>query len=328
MARGFEDADARALRADQRPGDVEAALGQQLVQVVARHPARDVGIRRADAVRVTVAQVAQAGVDLAAPAALGDDPLELLVARLADPHAQAVVGHDVELDHVVDGLSAHDRVGAAGVVAEHPAERAVLVGCGIRRVRQVVRLGGVTELVADHAGLHPRALTLRVELEDPGHELRVVEDDRDVDALPRRAGAAAARQNRRAVAAAGGHRGDDVVGVARDHDADRDVAVDREVVRVQPATTGVEAHLAAHVPAQVALHRDHVDVGWPRHRSAPPRLADGRLALVHGHGFSDPISPSEAATKQVQLTLRRNPEPDQPTSGLRVTFGARAWATR
>ena len=74
-----------ALRADQGAGDVEALLGQQLVEVVAGDAARDVGVALADQLGVAVAQVAHRRVDLAAPAAGGDDPLELLLARSARP---------------------------------------------------------------------------------------------------------------------------------------------------------------------------------------------------------------------------------------------------
>ena len=75
---------ARALGAHERAGDVEAVFGQELVQVVARDAAGDVGEPRADQSGVVVAQRAQPGVDLAAAAAGGDDPRELVVARRPD----------------------------------------------------------------------------------------------------------------------------------------------------------------------------------------------------------------------------------------------------
>ena len=82
---GLEDRDAGALAAHQRPGDVEAVLGQQLVEAEARDPAGDVGEARADQVGVAVAQVAQPGVDLAAAAARADDGLQVLRRRWARP---------------------------------------------------------------------------------------------------------------------------------------------------------------------------------------------------------------------------------------------------
>ena len=63
---GLEHGHARSLGARQGPRDVEAALGQQVVEVVARDPARQVlGVAAADLVGVPVAQVAQLRIDLA-----------------------------------------------------------------------------------------------------------------------------------------------------------------------------------------------------------------------------------------------------------------------
>ena len=111
--RRLEHGHAGSLRAYERARHVEPVLGQELVQVVARDPARDVGITLADQVAVAVADRAKAGVDLAAPAAFGDQPLELILARLSDPHPKPVVGEDLEVDDVLLGLARHDRVDAA-----------------------------------------------------------------------------------------------------------------------------------------------------------------------------------------------------------------------
>ena len=76
--------DAGALGADERARDVEAVLGQQLVEVVAGDAPRDVREALADQVGVAVAQVAQPRVDLAPAPALADDLLQLSVAGRAD----------------------------------------------------------------------------------------------------------------------------------------------------------------------------------------------------------------------------------------------------
>ncbi len=60
---------AGAFGADQRARHVEAVLGQQLVEVVAGHPPRNARKARADQVGVSIAQVAQRRVDLAAASA-------------------------------------------------------------------------------------------------------------------------------------------------------------------------------------------------------------------------------------------------------------------
>ena len=108
VGRGMDEVDARfehqragALGSGQRSGDVESPLRQEIVEVVAGDAAREVGVARADLVGVVVAQVAQARIDLAAPAAVGGDPLQLLVARFPDLQPGAVVEEEVELVDVV-----------------------------------------------------------------------------------------------------------------------------------------------------------------------------------------------------------------------------------
>jgi hypothetical protein len=80
-----EDGAQRPLAADEGAGDVEALLGQEVVEVVARDPARDLGVALADQVGVAVTEVAEPRVDLAAAPALGHDALELFFARRTNP---------------------------------------------------------------------------------------------------------------------------------------------------------------------------------------------------------------------------------------------------
>jgi hypothetical protein len=68
-----------ALGPDQRPRQIAAALGQQLGEVVARDPAGQIGIARADQIGVAVAERVETGVDLAAPPARLDDRRELRI---------------------------------------------------------------------------------------------------------------------------------------------------------------------------------------------------------------------------------------------------------
>ena len=152
--RRVEDVRAGALGADERARDVEAVLGEQLVEVVAGHAAGDVGVFGSYPVADAVSEVFELLVDLALAATGRDDSFQLLVGGRANCQPGAVVKHDIELDHVVARLARHQRVGAARVVPEHAPERAVLVGRRVRAVRQVVFLGGVAELVADDAGLN------------------------------------------------------------------------------------------------------------------------------------------------------------------------------
>ena len=136
----LEHVHARALGADQRAGDVEAVLGQELVEVVARHAARDVGELLPDPVGDLVSELPELRVDLALPAAVGDDPFELVVRGRPDASSacrrRAAMSSSITLSR---RLAGHQRVHAARVVAEHAAERAVLVGRRVRAEGQVVR---------------------------------------------------------------------------------------------------------------------------------------------------------------------------------------------
>jgi hypothetical protein len=55
------------------------------------------------------------------------------------------------------------------------------------------------------------------------------------------------------VFAAGGDRGQDIVGVARDDDTDRNLAVVGGIGRVKGAAAGIESHLASNLAAQGGL---------------------------------------------------------------------------
>ena len=124
---------------DQRAGDVEAVLGQQLVEVVARHAPRDLRValadrgrrsgragraarRRSRARRPPPAMIASSSSSLVAPTRIRG----------------AVVASD-DLDRrrrLSERAPGHDRVRAAGVVADHAAERRVGVGRGVGRERE------------------------------------------------------------------------------------------------------------------------------------------------------------------------------------------------
>jgi hypothetical protein len=241
---------AGGLGADERPGDVEAVLGQQLGEVVARHPAGDVRVPGADQVGVAVADGAHAGVELAAATAGPHDRLQLAVAGRPDLQAHPVVGDHVERLDVVLGLAGHQGAHAAGVVADHPAEGAPGVGGRVWPVGQVVDLGRLAEPVEHDAWLHPGDAALRVQLDDLVHVLGEVQHDRGVAALAGQAGAAAAAQHRDAGLAAGGERGEDVVGVAWHHHPDGDLPVVGGVGGVQRPAAAVEPHLPAHVTSE------------------------------------------------------------------------------
>ena len=242
---GVEDGDAGALGADQRAGDVEAVLGQERIEVgVAGDAPRDPGETRADEVAVTPAEFVERAVDLAAAAAGGDDLVQVVVAGRADGHALAVIGEDVEFQDVVGGAPGHDRMDAAGIVADHPAERVVVVGGRVRAEGEVVFLGGVAQTVEDAARLDACAPRFGIEGDKSVQVLGEIDQHRGVAALAGEAGAAAAHDHRGAGLAAFGDGGDDVVDAPGDDDADRHLPVVRGVGGVECAAAAVEADLA------------------------------------------------------------------------------------
>ena len=83
------------------------------------------------------------------------------------------------------------------------------------------------------------------------HVLGQIHDHSNIAALAGEASAAAPRQHRRAIMPSRGNRGDDVVHIARDYDADRHLPVIRAVGRVKCAAAIVESHFAAQIPAQL-----------------------------------------------------------------------------
>ncbi|MNX88355.1 hypothetical protein D3C86_1203230 [compost metagenome] len=241
---GREDRDAGALGPDQRAGHVEAVLRQQLVEAVPADPARDLGEALADERGVAIAQRDQFAVDLGPGAAFGEDPGEVLLAGLADRQAQPVVGQDVEGLDVLGGPPGHDRVDAARVVADHPAEGAVGVGGRVGPEGEPVTLGGIPQVVQDDPGLHVRAPGGGVQREQAVHVLREVDHDRHVAALAREAGAAAAPDHGHAEAPAEREGLHHVLDVAGDDEPDGHLAIVRRVGGIERTAAVVEAHLA------------------------------------------------------------------------------------
>src|SRR5438876_789408 len=138
----------------------------------------------------TASTPSQPRVDLAAAAALADDLRQLLVAGLADLQPGAVVEEDVEFVNVVRHPRAravelrHDRADSAGVVADHAAERAVVVRGGVGAEGELVLgLGGFAQVVEDQTRLDAREPPLGVDLDDLVQVLGEVDDHGDVAAL-------------------------------------------------------------------------------------------------------------------------------------------------
>ncbi len=253
LAFRFQNGHAGAFAADQGAGHVEAVFRQQLIQVVAGDATRNVGEAGAHERRIGVAQAAQPRVDLAAPAAGGNDGGQLILRCGTDAHARAVVEQDVQRFDVVYRFAAHQGVHAAGVVADHAAQRAAAVGGWIGGKGQLVLLGPVAQRIENNPRLDPGAAGGSVERDHRMHVFREVEHHGDVAGLPRNAGAAAAREYGGSEFAAGRNCGDDVRLVAWQHQADRHLAVVRGVSRIERPRRSIETNFAADSAAQTSF---------------------------------------------------------------------------
>src|SRR5208282_109606 len=126
-AGGFENRDACAFGTDQRARHVKAAFGEQVVEVVSGNAARNVGKLAADLLAVAVGEGLEAGVDFGAASTFANEEVEIVGAGRANVHALSAVGEDFERLYVVVRLAGHDRVHAAGIVADHASEGAAVV---------------------------------------------------------------------------------------------------------------------------------------------------------------------------------------------------------
>ena len=251
---GFEHDHARAFCPDQRFRHVKSVFRQQLIEVVAGDAPGNLRILRADQAGVLIADVPQLGINFAAAPALRNDGIEFgLAGDGAHCHLRAVVEQDAQLDDVVDRFSGQQGMRAAGIVSDHSAERAAAVRGGIGAERQLMFLRAVAQRIQNDAGLDAREFSGRVDLQNLVHVLREVQNHGDVAGLPGEARAGAARQDRRAEFPARGHRRDHIVVIARNHEANRNLAVIRAVGGIQRAASAVEAHLALHHAFQFVL---------------------------------------------------------------------------
>ena len=277
---------ARSLGSDQRAGDMEAVLRQELRQVVAGHAPWNLRKARADLIDVPIAQIRQLSVNF------------VVAAARAHAHARSVVEEDVELFDVLLGLAAHHRMHAAGVVSDHSAERAVVVRGGIGREGEVPLLGSVAEPVEDHAGLDPGELAVVVDLQNPVQILRAIDHHRHVAALTGEAGPAAASDDGSAELARRGDRLDDVVNAPRNHHADRHLPIVGTVGRVQGAAAVVESYLAFDARPQRAFERARIELLSFRPVSEPYQLLE-----IH---------------RSASLRLKSSPNPGRERSGLSI----------
>jgi len=105
-------------------------------------------------------------------------------------------------------------------------------------------------VIEDDSRLDTGNAACGIDLEDVGHVLREIQDDRDVAALSGERGSSTSAKKRGAEFATKTDCGENIVRVAREHYANRDLAIVGAVSRIESAALVVEAHVAAKVLSQ------------------------------------------------------------------------------
>jgi hypothetical protein len=223
-----EDDAQRALGADQELLDRATVLGEQVLQGVAADLAGEAAEVRPHVPEVGVHDPGQAVDDRRRPAA---------------PHLAGAEGH-VETEHVVRGAAVAQGAGAAGVVADHPADGAAGVRGRVGAEAQPVRCRGALQVGVHGSGLDHGGARLGIDRQHPVEVLGRVHDDARPDGVAGDGGARTAHGQRRTGRARHGQGGQQLVAVARPHDHLRGDAVERGVGGVQsPGQRGV-VHVA------------------------------------------------------------------------------------
>jgi hypothetical protein len=135
---------------------------------------------------------------------------------------------------------------SAGIVADHSADGAAIVRGRVRGEGELMALGTVAKRIKDNSRLNDCEFMAGVDFDNPIHVLRKIEDHRNIATLAGKACAGAAGQNRRLEFLAGSHRGEHIVGIAGNDQADGDLPVIGSVRRIKGAAASIEAHFAAH----------------------------------------------------------------------------------
>src|SRR5712671_4568741 len=114
----------------------------------------------------------------------------------------------------------------------------------IRREGQLIFFSGAAEMIEHYPGLNPGDAARRIDLQNPRHVFGEIQDDGDVAALSCERGSSAAAKQRRSEFATERDDGQNIVHVARKHDANWHLAIIRAVGRVECAAAVVEAYVA------------------------------------------------------------------------------------
>ena len=159
-------------------------LRQERVQVITGYAAWDVWIAVANLVRISIAQAPQLSVDARLPVAVAFYRFVLVVGRLATPESRAVVEQNLETGDIIDHFARALRCRTAGVVADHPTERAVGMRRWLWSVAQPMHCQLLIERIQNDPGLDDAGAGLRIDRDDTMAVLGPVEDHCGIRTLP------------------------------------------------------------------------------------------------------------------------------------------------
>jgi hypothetical protein len=114
---------------------------------------------------------------------------------------------------------------AAGIVADHAAESATIVGGGVGSECQVILFRRCAETVEHDSGLNARDAADGINFQNARHVFGKIQNDGDIAALSGEGRASAATKKRRAKLAAECHGCDNVISIAGENYADWNLTV-------------------------------------------------------------------------------------------------------
>src|SRR5215467_10811791 len=157
----LEDRDTGTFCANQCPRNVESVFRQELIEVITRDAARNVGKALSDQMGIPVAQGLELSIDMTVPATCLNDALEFLVARPADAHTQAIIGQYLQFFDVIIRFAGHYGMNAAGIIPDHAAERTARVSSRVWTEGEFIVFRRAAQVIKNSARLHTRQLLPR-----------------------------------------------------------------------------------------------------------------------------------------------------------------------
>src|SRR6476620_11254414 len=246
--RGSGDHTEGALGPDEKPGYVEAVLGKQVLERVARNLAAEppeLGTDHSEPVTHDV-------VERADHRHFGLVPgREAVPAIAADGEADAGRGQDVEVDDVVGGAAVAQGPRATGIVAEAAADGGSGVGRRVWAESKPVLGPCRRDRVEDRARLHAGRAGIRIDSKNPVEMAGKVDHDTGADRVARYRRSGAATRNSNTETAADREDRLDLVAMAREDDRAGDDPVVGGVGGVFRPTAGGYVDVASACPSQL-----------------------------------------------------------------------------